>query len=40
MTQIAEQKSLKDWSGWDYVPGIAFMVIGILVIRKIINVKI
>jgi uncharacterized membrane protein HdeD (DUF308 family) len=25
-----EHRSLKDWSGWDYVPGIAFMVVGIL----------
>jgi uncharacterized membrane protein HdeD (DUF308 family) len=24
------QRSLKDWSGWDYVPGIAFLVVGIL----------
>src|SRR6476661_5814957 len=23
-------RSLKDWSGWDYVPGIAFFVVGIL----------
>lgn len=23
-------KSIKDWSGWDYVPGIAFLVVGIL----------
>jgi uncharacterized membrane protein HdeD (DUF308 family) len=23
-------KSLKDWSGWDYVPGAAFLVVGIL----------
>jgi uncharacterized membrane protein HdeD (DUF308 family) len=24
------QRSLKDWSGWDYVPGIAFLVVGVL----------
>lgn len=24
------KRSLKDWSGWDYVPGIAFLVIGVL----------
>ncbi len=23
-------KSLKDWSGWDYVPGVAFLAVGIL----------
>jgi uncharacterized membrane protein HdeD (DUF308 family) len=23
-------RSLRDWSGWDYVPGIAFVVVGIL----------
>lgn len=34
MTQIAERKSLKDWSGWDYVPGIAFMVVGILALAE------
>lgn len=27
-------KSLKDWSGWDYVPGIAFMVIGALALAE------
>jgi uncharacterized membrane protein HdeD (DUF308 family) len=27
---MAESRSFKDWSGWDYVPGIAFLVIGIL----------
>jgi len=26
----AKGRSLKDWSGWDYVPGIAFFVVGIL----------
>jgi len=26
----ARQRSIRDWSGWDYVPGIAFLVIGIL----------
>jgi len=27
-----EHRSLKDWPGWDYVPGIAFLVVGILAI--------
>ena len=26
----AQGRSLKDWSGWDYVPGIAFLAVGIL----------
>lgn len=26
----AEHGSLKDWSGWDYAPGIAFLAVGIL----------
>jgi uncharacterized membrane protein HdeD (DUF308 family) len=29
-----EHRSLKDWSGWDYVPGIAFMVVGILALLE------
>ena len=29
-----EHRSLKDWSGWDYVPGIAFMVVGILALAE------
>jgi uncharacterized membrane protein HdeD (DUF308 family) len=27
-------RSLKDWSGWDYVPGIAFLVIGVLALAE------
>jgi uncharacterized membrane protein HdeD (DUF308 family) len=27
-------KSLKDWSGWDYVPGVAFLVVGILALAE------
>jgi uncharacterized membrane protein HdeD (DUF308 family) len=29
-----EHGSLKDWSGWDYVPGIAFLVVGILALAE------
>jgi uncharacterized membrane protein HdeD (DUF308 family) len=28
------RRSLKDWSGWDYVPGIAFLVIGVLALAE------
>ena len=34
MAQTTEQKSLKDWSGWDYAPGIAFVVVGILALLE------
>ena len=27
-------RSLKDWSGWDYMPGIAFLVVGILALAE------
>ena len=27
-------RPLKDWSGWDYVPGIAFIVVGILALLE------
>lgn len=27
-------RSLKDWSGWDYVPGIAFLAVGILALAE------
>jgi uncharacterized membrane protein HdeD (DUF308 family) len=30
----AARSSIKDWSGWDYVPGIAFLVIGILALAE------
>ena len=25
-----QNRSIKDWPGWDYAPGIAFMAVGIL----------
>ena len=31
---MRSRRSLKDWSGWDYVPGIAFMVVGILALAE------
>ena len=34
MIQTTEQRSIKDWSGWDYVPGIAFLVVGILALAE------
>ncbi len=34
MTETAARNSLKDWSGWDYVPGIAFLVVGILALAE------
>lgn len=30
----AEHRSLKDWSGWDYVPGMAFLVVGVLALAE------
>ena len=30
----AHGRSLKDWSGWDYVPGIAFLAVGILALAE------
>lgn len=30
----AQGRSLKDWSGWDYVPGIAFLAVGILAVAE------
>ena len=32
--EIAGSRSLKDWSGWDYAPGIAFLVIGVLALME------
>lgn len=29
-----ERRSLKDWQGWYYVPGIAFLVVGILALAE------
>lgn len=29
-----EHRSLKHWPGWDYVPGIAFLVVGILALAE------
>ncbi len=34
MAETVERRSLKDWSGWDYVPGIAFLVIGVLALAE------
>ncbi len=28
------RRSLKDWPGWDYVPGIAFLVLGVLALAE------
>ena len=30
----AEHRSIGDWPGWDYVPGIAFLVVGILALAE------
>src|SRR5687767_15352150 len=30
MTKPIAAKRMSDWSGWDYLPGIAFMVVGAL----------
>jgi uncharacterized membrane protein HdeD (DUF308 family) len=30
----AQGRSLKDWTGWDYVPGIAFLAVGILALAE------
>jgi len=30
MAHTVESKKIGDWSGWDYLPGIAFIVIGVL----------
>jgi len=30
MAHAIERKSVGDWSGWDYLPGIAFIVVGVL----------
>lgn len=27
-----ERKSIGDWSGWDYLPGIAFIMVGVLAV--------
>lgn len=29
-TRTADHRSIGDWPGWDYAPGIAFLVVGIL----------
>jgi uncharacterized membrane protein HdeD (DUF308 family) len=34
MVQTATKKSITDWSGWDYLPGIAFIVIGVLALME------
>jgi uncharacterized membrane protein HdeD (DUF308 family) len=33
-TLAGESRSLKDWTGWDYVPGIAFLVVGVLALAE------
>jgi uncharacterized membrane protein HdeD (DUF308 family) len=33
-TARGERRSLKDWVGWYYVPGIAFLVVGILALAE------
>lgn len=33
-TRVRGGRSLKAWSGWDYVPGIAFIVVGILALAE------
>jgi uncharacterized membrane protein HdeD (DUF308 family) len=33
-THATHQGSLRDWSGWHYVPGIAFLVVGILALLE------
>jgi len=30
----AGHRSIKDWPGWDYVPGIAYLVVGILALAE------
>lgn len=30
MAHAIERKKIGDWSGWDYLPGIAFIVVGVL----------
>lgn len=30
----AERTSLRDWPGWDYVPGIAFLVLGVFALAE------
>jgi len=32
--QPAERRSIRDWPGWDYLPGIAFFVIGVLALTE------
>jgi len=34
MEAARTRNNLRDWSGWDYLPGIAFMVIGVLAILE------
>lgn len=30
----SERRSLRDWPGWDYVPGLSFLVLGILALAE------
>jgi len=34
MPQLKTHKPISEWSGWDYVPGIAFIVIGVLAVMQ------
>ena len=34
MTRADRGRSLKDWAGWHYVPGIAFLVVGVLALAE------
>jgi len=31
---VQTHRSLRDWPGWDYVPGIAFLVVGVLALTE------
>ena len=34
MAQVKTRRSVTEWSGWDYLPGIAFIIIGVLAIMQ------
>ena len=34
MAEVKTQRHISDWSGWDYLPGIAFIVIGVLAVTS------
>lgn len=33
-TRVGQHRSLRDWPGWHYVPGLAFVVVGILALAE------